>query len=82
MAGSFRRYHAHVHDGGRDDLLEVNVEPVGEEENLARTQVRRDRLLVEARLHRIRRKHHDEIGLLGHCFRGAHAQPVALNLRP
>ena len=63
VAGRFGRDHAHIHEIGRLDLLEANVEAMREHQRIARLEVRRDALGVDLRLDRIWEQDHDHIGL-------------------
>ena len=64
VAGALGRDHDDVHVLGRDDRLEVDGEPVAEEQRLALTQVRRDVLLVAGGLLGVGQRDHDDVGAL------------------
>ena len=62
VPGRFRRDHGHVHVGARCDAAEADVESVGEQQQLAWREVRRDGITVHLRLRRVGHEHHDDVG--------------------
>ena len=64
MARALRRDHPDVHDARRVDPPEVDVEAVGEHQQLAGAQVRRDLLVVDGLLGRVGDQDHDHVGRL------------------
>ena len=65
----------------RLDVAEANVEAVAEEQSVARHQVRLDRRSVDLALRRVRRQHHDQIGLLAGFVRSQHTKALGFGLR-
>ena len=63
MAGALGSHHADIDGRGRVDVVEADVEAVGEEERVTLLQIRRDGLGVQLLLDRIGHRHHDQVGL-------------------
>ena len=61
VAGALGGDHQHVHIGGGHNLLEVDVEAVGEHEGVPSLQVGGDVPLVDVRLHLVVDEDHDDI---------------------
>src|SRR5689334_8644089 len=81
MPGALRRDHEHVHVGGRNDLLEVDVEPVAEREVLAGLEARRDVALVDLAALLVGHEDHDDVGLARGGGGVDDAEPGLLRLR-
>ena len=62
VAGSLGSDHAHVHAGGGHDLLEMDVEAMGEHQHIALFQIGGDILLVNVRLYLVVHQNHDDVG--------------------
>ena len=62
MSGALGGDHQHVHIGGGDDLLKVDVEAVGEHQGVAGLQIGGDVLPVQIRLGFIVDEDHDDVG--------------------
>ncbi len=65
MARALRRDHRHVDARRWRDLAEMDVEPVGEHQHLARGHIRKNRLVVDFLLRVIRNHDHDDVGFFG-----------------
>ena len=65
VPGALRSDHGHVHDRRRHDLVEVDVEPVGEHEHVALFEVVADGGLVDDLLGLVGDHHHDDVGRRG-----------------
>src|SRR5215831_8264786 len=65
MSGRFGGDHRNIDILWRRDLLEVDVEAVGEHERFPRRHVRRDFLIVQITLEVVMYKDHDYVRLLG-----------------
>ncbi len=65
MARTFRGYHKYVHVLRRDNLLVVDVEPMGKSQRFTFSKVRRDVRLVHVSLALVRNKNHDNVS--GFC---------------
>ena len=61
VAGALRRDHPDVDAARRVDPPEVDVEPVGEHQQLARPEVRRDLRVVDRLLAGVRDEDHDHV---------------------
>ncbi len=72
----------HVHVGGRDHLVEVDVEAVGEHQHLALAQAALDLALEDVALALVGQEDHDDVRHLGGLGHGGHAEPVAFRLGP
>ncbi len=70
MARAFGSDHGDIYAGGRNDLAEVNVEPVGEHEHVAVFEIVADSRLIDHFLGLIRHDHHDHIGHGSGCVGG------------
>ncbi len=81
-ARTLRRHHEDIHVAGRDDLVVVDVEPMGEHESVALLQVRSQRLPVHQWLHVVLSEQCDYIGLLGCLRRRHHRHRVGLGVLP
>ncbi len=57
--------HADVHIGGGNDLVEADVEAVGEHEGITGFETRGDGLPVDGRCYIVRDEDHDDVRLLG-----------------
>ena len=66
----------HVRVAGRDDLVVVHVEAVGEDERVARVQVPLDLGLVHVALDRVGNENRDDRGPGGGLGDGGHLEPV------
>ena len=64
MSRTFRGDHDHIKVGSRLDLLEMNVEAMGERERCTLLDVRLDFLEVNLLVVLVGKKDHDEIGTL------------------
>jgi hypothetical protein len=82
MAGALGRDHDHVHVGGRDHRLEMNVEAVGHGEVVARLEVGRHLVRVDVPAELIGYGQHDQVGLTRGVRHGRDPQTRALGLRP
>ena len=65
MPGALGGDHGHVHTGGRDDLLKMNIESVGEHEHVPGGQVGGNVLLIDVGLNLVVNQDHDDIAPLG-----------------
>src|SRR5918996_1038135 len=82
VAGALGGDHGHVHGVGGLDVAEVDVEPVGEEQGVARVEVGGDVACVQVALHGVGDQHHDQVGP-GACLgRAGHGQPGRLGGGP
>ena len=72
MTRRLGRNHGHIHIRRRRDLLEVDVEAVGEHQGLAGGHVGRDLVLVEISLNVVGHQDHDYVRGLGGVRRGHH----------
>ena len=82
MAGALRRDHPDVDVAGRVDPPEVDVEAVGEHQQLAGAQVRRDLRVVDRLLGGVRDEDHDHVGGLDGVGDVGDAQPGLLGEGP
>ena len=77
MTGALGGDHDHVNVCRGHDLLEVDVETVGEHEGIASLQMRGNLVLVHIGLHFVGQKDHDEVSLLA-GFGNAHGLKAVL----
>ena len=82
VAGALGGDHQHVHVGGRHDLLEVDVEAVGEHQGVAGLQVGGDVRLVDVGLDLVVDQHHDDVAPLGGLGDGLDLEAGVLGVRP
>ena len=61
MTRALRRNHRHVDERGRQDLAEMNVEPMSEHQCLTGAKVRLNGRLVDLLLSLIRNQNHDDV---------------------
>ena len=80
MAGPLGGDHRDGDVGGRLDQVEVDVEPVTEEQRVAVLQVGLDLVLEDVGLSGVGRKQHDDVGPLGDLGRGVDVQALLLDL--
>ena len=80
VPGALRGDHAHVDVGRGLDEAVADVEAVAEEEGVAVLEVRRDGLLVDLGLDRVRDQDHDHVGLGGRLRGSGHLQALLLGL--
>ena len=74
VARTLRRDHPDVDDAGRVDPPEMDVEAVGEHQQVAGSQVRRDLLVVDRLLGGVGDEDHDHVGGLDRIGHVGHAQ--------
>src|SRR5207244_3276593 len=82
VPGALGGDHEHVDRGRRDNLAEMDVEPVAEGQIRALLDVRADLGAVQAGLHLVRRQDHDDVGPLDRIRRAQHFEPGWLRLLP
>ena len=79
---AFRRHHRDGDVARRLDQIEVDVEPVPEEQRIAILQVGFDLVLEDVGLRGVGRQQHDHVGPLGHLGRRVDGQALLLDLCP
>ena len=82
VARPLGRDHEDVHVFGRDDLVEMDVEPVGEGQGVALRQVRRNEVIEKTGLKLVVDQHHDDVGLGGRLLHGTGLESVLYGLVP
>jgi len=82
MPGRLGRHHRDVHARRRYDLLEVDVEAVGEHESFAGDDRRRDVLLVHRAPVLVGDEHHHDVRRPGRVRHRAHVEPLGRGAGP
>src|SRR5690606_17682053 len=82
VAGALRRDHEAVDGLGRGDLVEVDVEAVGERQGVAGLEVRLDLLAVDAALYLVGQEDHHDVAGRGGVGDLHHPKPGRLGRRP
>jgi len=80
VAGAFRRDHRHVEIGARFDQVEMDVQPVREEQRRALAHVLPHVLVVDVSLQLVRREHHHHVSRPRSIGDAHNLQPLRLGL--
>ena len=82
VAGALGCNHDHVDVGRRHDLVEVDIEAVGEHQHITGLEAGSDLLAVGLRLGMVRRQNHDHVGGLGGLVDGHDREPGGFSFFP